>query len=190
MSEMSRVRLTDPLALRAYAHPLRMRLVVLLRLHGPHTATQAAQALGDTVPNCSFHLRQLAKYGLVERAEGADRRERPWQATALATSWDDEDSDPETRAAADHLSGVIVARQAEMTQAWLRVREQETPAWRRATGIGDHTVHVTADELDALMDRITAILSEYDDRQTDPSRRPAGTRAINVAYTVVPWDMP
>ena len=58
--------LTDPRALRAYAHPIRMALLSLLRREGPHTATEAAAVIGESVASCSFHLRQLAKYGLIE----------------------------------------------------------------------------------------------------------------------------
>ena len=36
-------------------------LIGMLRRHGPMTATQCAAALAETVPNCSFHLRQLAE---------------------------------------------------------------------------------------------------------------------------------
>src|SRR5580693_2977014 len=81
------VRLTDPRALRAYAHPTRMALVALLRRDGPQTATQAALATGESVASCSFHLRQLAKYGLVEEAGGRGR-EKPWRATAMFTDFD------------------------------------------------------------------------------------------------------
>ncbi len=59
----------------------------LLRSGGPQTATQAALAIGESVPSCSFHLRQLAKYGLVELADGGRGREKPWQATAMVTEW-------------------------------------------------------------------------------------------------------
>ena len=55
-------RLTDPRALRALAHPIRMSLVGMLRVHGPLTATRAAELLGESSASCSFHLRQLAKY--------------------------------------------------------------------------------------------------------------------------------
>lgn len=68
---LPRVKLSDPVALRGYAHPLRMALIGLLRREGPMTATRAAERLGENVPNCSFHLRQLAKYGLAERAPPA-----------------------------------------------------------------------------------------------------------------------
>ena len=81
------VRLSDPRALRGYAHPTRMALVALLRRDGPQTATQAARAIGESVASCSFHLRQLAKYGLVEEAGGRGR-EKPWRATAMFTDFD------------------------------------------------------------------------------------------------------
>ena len=65
-----RTRLSDPRALRAYAHPTRMELVGLLRREGPLTATRAAELTGESVASCSYHLRMLAKYDLVEKAEG------------------------------------------------------------------------------------------------------------------------
>src|ERR1700691_1328473 len=95
------VRLSDPRALRAYAHPPRMALVALLRRDGPQTATQAAAAIGESVASCSFHLRQMAKYGLVELAGGGRGREKPWRATAMFTDVDPADvSDPAVAAAA------------------------------------------------------------------------------------------
>ena len=60
------IRLDNARALRAYAHPVRMKLILALRTRGPLTATQAGRLLGESSGTCSFHLRQLAKYGLVE----------------------------------------------------------------------------------------------------------------------------
>jgi predicted transcriptional regulator len=73
-------RITDPKALRALAHPIRMSLIGLLRTEGPLTATKAAELLGESSATTSFHLRQLAKYGMAEEAAGGNGRERPWQA--------------------------------------------------------------------------------------------------------------
>src|SRR5436305_8556002 len=70
-------RLTDPRALRAMAHPIRLSLIGVLRREGPLTATQAGELIGESSASCSFHLRQLAKYGLVEEAGGGRGRERP-----------------------------------------------------------------------------------------------------------------
>src|ERR1700683_4857459 len=99
-------RLTDPRALRAYAHPVRLKLVSLLRTEGPLTATRAAELLGESSGTCSFHLRQLAKYGLVEEAGGGTGREKPWRATALSTSWEAAPGNPELAAATSMLNTV------------------------------------------------------------------------------------
>jgi DNA-binding transcriptional ArsR family regulator len=88
-------RLRDPRALRALAHPTRLSLVGLLRVEGPLTATRAAQLLGESSASMSFHLRQLAKYGLVEEAGGGKGRERPWRATAMFTNLPDVAENPD-----------------------------------------------------------------------------------------------
>src|SRR4051812_26397144 len=131
------VQLTDARSLLAYAHPLRLRLIGLLRGEGPMTATQAASRLGDTVPNCSFHLRQLAKYGLAERAPAADGRERPWQATAQYTSWAADSDDPGVQAAADQLNDAVVGQYARNAREYLAGRSAEPAQWRRAAGFSD-----------------------------------------------------
>jgi predicted ArsR family transcriptional regulator len=184
------LRLTDPRALRGYAHPLRMALVGLLRREGPLTATRAAERLGESVPSCSFHLRQLAKYGLAERVEGADARERPWRATAMVTSWDNAPDDPGMRAATDQLNATMLDHYLRRAQAFLARRAAEPPEWLAVTGFGDTLVHVTAEELAELIRRIDAVVAEYDERLTDPAKRPDGSRAIGLIQFLVPTDPP
>ncbi|WP_308167435.1 helix-turn-helix domain-containing protein [Catellatospora tritici] len=190
MSDARSVPLTDPVALRAFAHPLRMSLVALLRREGPLTATRAAERLGESVPNCSFHLRQLAKYGLVERVEGADARERPWRATALFTSWGTDSDDPDVRAAVDHLDAVVTRRFYDRAIEWLRTRDQEPPAWRRVTGPGDTVLHVTLDEFVELERRFAELIEPYLVRQRDPSARPDGARTVDILQFVLTLDQP
>ena len=185
---MREVRLDDATALRAYAHPLRLKLIGLLRAEGAMTATQAAARLGDTVPNCSFHLRQLAKYGLAERAPGADARERPWRATARYTSWESDSDDPAVRAAADQLETAIVGEYAQRAREYFARRAEEPADWRRAAGLGDVLTHVTADELAQLMIEIDAVMARFDDRLEDPARRPAGARPVQIMRMAVPRD--
>ena len=84
--------------------PMRLSLVGLLRREGPLTATQAGERTRREPGERSFHLRQLARYGLVEEAGGGRGRERPWQATALFTNWPSAADDPDVAAAADQLS--------------------------------------------------------------------------------------
>ncbi|MDG4831794.1 helix-turn-helix domain-containing protein [Solwaraspora sp. WMMD1047] len=186
----SEIRLTDPRALRGYAHPLRMALVGLLRVQGPMTATQAAEQLGESVPSCSFHLRQLAKYGLAERVEGADARERPWRATARVTSWDSGSDDPAVQAATDQLNTTILDHYLRRAQAYLARRSAEPARWRDVTGFGDSLVYVTPDELATLRRRIDELLAEFDDRATDPAARPADARGIGFIQLVLPYSSP
>lgn len=182
------VRLTDPKTLRAYAHPLRLALVGLLRREGPLTATKAAARLAESVPSCSFHLRQLAKYGLVEEAGGGVGREKPWRATALATAWDSTPEDPAARAAAAHLDAVLFEQYARRVRAWLGRRDNDPPAWQAVNGLGDALVFVTPDELRQLTTDMDALLQRYQYRNTAPGRRPADARAISVIQLVFPAE--
>jgi predicted ArsR family transcriptional regulator len=77
----------DPRAMRALTHPLRLDLMELLAANGPATAAACGRALGVRQANCSFHLRQLAKYGYAEETDqGPDRRERRWRVTEARPS--------------------------------------------------------------------------------------------------------
>lgn len=81
------LRITDPRALRALAHPARQRLITELFSGEVLTATEAA-ALVDLSPSAmSYHLRALEKWGVVERDDSStDARERPWRSTATSIS--------------------------------------------------------------------------------------------------------
>jgi hypothetical protein len=184
------VKLTDPKSLRGYAHPLRLALLGLLRGDGPLTATRAAERLNESVPSCSFHLRQLAKYGLAERVPGADGRERPWRATAQTTSWDDLSDDPETRSAVDQLNAVNLDHYVRRAHAYLAVRGDEPVEWRAAAGFGDAYVYLTAAELTDLTGRIEALIAEYDERTTDPSTRPDRARGVSIVQLTMPATEP
>ena len=75
---MYRPLMTDARVLTAMAHPLRRRLLDVLRVHGPGTASVLAERTAQAVGNVSHHMRILAEAGLVEEAPelARDRRER------------------------------------------------------------------------------------------------------------------
>ena len=132
------IELTDPRALRALAHPARLALVGLLRREGPLTATQAATHLDDSPSNLSFHLRQLARYGLVKEAGGGHGRERPWQATATFTNWPTAADDPDVAAAADQLSAILARRYFDLLIAWIGLLRQRAARLERIGGLRRH----------------------------------------------------
>jgi DNA-binding transcriptional ArsR family regulator len=71
-----------PAALRALAHPLRIRILDLLPIRGPLTASKLGEIVGESSGSTSYHLRQLAKHGLVREVEGkGTARERWWERT-------------------------------------------------------------------------------------------------------------
>lgn len=180
------VELTDPRALRALAHPTRIALVGLLRRDGPLTATRAGQILGESSASCSFHLRQLAKYGLVEEAGGGTGRQRPWQATARATRWPSLPDSPQTQAATDQLTAVLADFYRTAMLSWIGRRGEEPAEWREAVPFGDADVVVTAAELAELSARIDALVSEY--RTDDPASRPPDARRVMYLNVAVPVD--
>ncbi len=181
--------LSDPLSMRALAHPVRLALLEALSHHGPLTATEAAERVGESPSNCSFHLRQLAKYGFVEEAEPGPGRRRPWRAVTLGTHFTDVQDDTDTALAAGSLARVIGERLLARARAGLEQRQLLPDEWRAVTGTNDMTLYVTPDEMRELDDRILAHLWEFRERIADPSKRPEGSRALQFAAFIYPLDL-
>src|SRR5437762_1262223 len=106
--------LTDPRAMRAIAHPVRIELLHALSRE-PKTATQCAELVGESPQSCSYHLRTLAKYGFVEPAEAANGKERPWRKVKRGLTWSAH-TDPE---AARALSATFLDRDFRLLRGYL-----------------------------------------------------------------------
>ncbi|HMI82296.1 MAG TPA: helix-turn-helix domain-containing protein [Solirubrobacterales bacterium] len=180
------IELTDPRALRALAHPTRLELMGLLRRGGPLTATQAAEKTGESPASCSFHLRQLAKYGLVEEAGGGHGRERPWRATAIATEWAARGGDEEAEAAEALLSRVVIERYFQSAIEWLERRQSEPPEWVEAATYGDAIVCMTPEELHEVDDGIRALFEPYLERFEDSVSSVEGARPVSIVTLAFP----
>ena len=178
MTERRTIELTDPRALRAVAHPMRLALVALLRREGPLTATRAGGLLGESAASCSFHLRQLAKYGLVEEAGGGRGRERPWRATATFTQLPRVAATPELEAASELLSAVIAERYFERVLRWVERKAEEPAQWQEASILGDAMLYLTVEEFAQLGDAWWALLEPYFDRTEDATLRPPDARLV------------
>ncbi|MYW63059.1 hypothetical protein GTY65_03045 [Streptomyces sp. SID8379] len=125
--------------------------------------------------SCSYHLRMLAKYGLVEEAEGGAGRQKPWRATARYTDWRDVDSD-----AAEALSVTMAERYFERMTEALETRRRLPREWREAEQFGDDVVHLTPAELADVTRQFSSLLESYDHRSDDPSQRPEGAEPVTV----------
>jgi predicted ArsR family transcriptional regulator len=179
-------RLSDAKALRAYAHPVRMKLIGALRTRGPLTATQAGRLLGESSGTCSFHLRQLAKYGLVEETGGGTGREKPWRATTTSTSWDAQQESPEAAAAVSMLNEAVAESYFAELRRWLAARPGESEEWRRSAFLGDRLLWVTADELTEIGKELLEVTDKYFERQVRPELRPPGARLATYLHLGFP----
>jgi predicted ArsR family transcriptional regulator len=184
------IKLTDPKMMRALAHPARIAIWTHLGLHGPATATECAEVAGLSPSACSYHLRALARYGVIEEApdEAADGRQRPWRVRMVAMTIEHSAEDPAADLAGRFLAESMHA-DAEETRARYLNRMFEYPEqWQRALGEHYDVAHVTPAELGELHDRIQQLIGEY--RRLDPAERPAGTLPVRLLFEMFPWFGP
>src|SRR5580658_4429564 len=115
--------ITDARTMRALAHPLRVRLLELIRRDGEITATRAAELLDDSPGNMSWHLQTLAKYGYIEEAGTGSGRRRPWRAVSVSNRFDTAADGPEPAAAGEALeSSFIDLAFTRLREWWSRRR--------------------------------------------------------------------
>ncbi|MFJ6752809.1 helix-turn-helix domain-containing protein [Streptomyces sp. NPDC091266] len=172
----------DPLPHRARQplpdHPVRVALLDLLAEVGTVTSTQAAARLGHSSGLCSFHLRQLARHGLIEEAPHNGGRARPWQLRWASSHQSDQEAPEEFTALARGLED-------ESYQHWLAQREQAPAEWQQDESFSA-VVHLTPEEMAELATSIRWLLADYRERDQRPAARPAGTMAVAAVTRLFP----
>jgi predicted ArsR family transcriptional regulator len=171
----------DVQTLRALAHPVRIALLEALSLDGPLTATQAGERIGESATTCSFHLRQLAKYGFVEEAGGGAGRSRPWRMTSIGMRFAGSSEDPELELAAGVLGRMLRERQLDRYRTWLETRSAWPVEWREAAGDQEHVLWMTPDETSQLTsDLAETLLARFRNRLENPAARPDGALPVEL----------
>ena len=158
------VVVSDARALRALAHPLRNRLLALLRRDGPSTATVLGRAVGESSGSTSYHLRQLAAHGFIEDAPGQGRgRERVWRARHRLTSWEAGDllRHPGGREVAEEMLHRQLDAHARLLEAWTEQRDDLGPSWRAASSLSDAALRMTPAQARALADELGEVLARH-----------------------------
>lgn len=187
-NRMGDLEITDPQAMRALAHPVRLAILERLGRDGPATATELAPHVGATPSVTSWHLRHLATFGLVrDSAPGPDRRSRRWEAAARGFRFDGsrDPADTENLSAARELSRQMFLRYGDLPARWAAETEPGLdPEWREAGGLANTRVTVTAEELAAIQDGMERVLAPYVTR--DPADRPGGSRGVVLLRYVLP----
>jgi DNA-binding transcriptional ArsR family regulator len=186
MIELPHHVVRDPLALRAMAHPARLRILEELAFGGPATATELADRVGESPANCSWHLRQLARYGYVEEAGGGTGRQRPWRIVVETRQWGTGEETPELARAGDAVSEVVFGAEYEALRGWQARRRTEPTEWRDAAFAVQSMGWLTVEELNELSDEIRRLLLRYVHRVGEPDSRPPGSRPVRFAAWGVP----
>lgn len=172
--------IVDPAAMRALAHPLKWALMDVLLVEDRATSTRCAELVGESQANCSFHLRQLARYGLVEEAPSTSKRERPWRLTTTHQSWSRVQPDETRSRAVAQLERVFVEHEMAKLMRWERTRANYPEEWRAAALRSAAQTWLRDAELADLGRQITELLQTYRDRLTDPTTRPADSRPVRL----------
>jgi DNA-binding transcriptional ArsR family regulator len=161
MNRMSAIT-PSPVALRALAHPVRLRLLGLLRLDGPSTATRLAERLGLNSGATSYHLRQLAHHGfVVEDAERGNSRDRWWRAAHQSTRTRHDAPNLEARDATDAFIQAAIVVDTEILQRAVEERQLLPEEWRPVTSHSDWVLDLTLERAGELKQRLAAIIDEY-----------------------------
>jgi len=161
--------LADVRALRAMAHPLRMRIVGSLRIDGPATSAMLARRLNTDSGQTSHHLRLLARHGFVADApdlgKGPRGRERWWRAAQETTSWERlADLGPGGEEALQAFENAAHRVWAQMLSQYRAQagREEWSPAWVEAASSGDYPIRTTPEGLTDLLDELRAVIARHD----------------------------
>ena len=182
MPTRDRVVLTDPRAIRALAHPARLAIIDALGYGEELTATELAAVTGLSPSATSYHLKALAKWGIVEAGEArADGRDRPWKATGRSVQVSSEVPGSTAEVA---LLGTFLDQIRAVATEFLERQADEPPEWRDAAAMASHEYWLTADELAKINQAMHDVLAPYELRRRDD--RPAGSRRVRIARLAVP----
>ncbi|TDC15182.1 ArsR family transcriptional regulator [Streptomyces sp. 8K308] len=175
----------DGRGLRALAHPVRVRLVGLLRQHGPATATQLARRLSLNSGATSYHLRQLAAAGFVEEdTERGNARDRWWRAVHQLTAVEPELVEAEPEAAQVFLQSVAAAHTLRLQQGLNELATMPRD-WGPAFYLSDVTLRLTPEQARELGRELWAVLERY--REENRQRADdEGRESVAVQFHVLP----
>ncbi len=188
MPEMRHI--TDPKTMRALTHPVRLALLEALALEGPLTATQAGELIGESPTTCSFHFRQLAKYGFVEEAGGGPGRQRPWKRVDVWMNFSDTNDDPEANIAAKGLERLLFERGVARIRRFYETKAELPKVWQEASDSTQAVLYVTPEELREVTTQLLSILKSFHPRLENHSLRPENSMPIELLVFAFPVQGP
>jgi DNA-binding transcriptional ArsR family regulator len=152
--------------LRALSHPTRLKILMLLRLEGPATATGLAAQLKLNTGATSYHLRQLAEHGFLEEdAERGDARDRWWRAAHESTRAGLRFGDPDQAESAEsYLQSVAMMYTETLMQAVAERRYLPRP-WQDASTTSDWHLRLTPERAEQLTDALAEVIESWSEEE-------------------------
>lgn len=186
--ETRQVHKLDQGALRALAHPLRVTIYDILSQRGPQTASTLAQLTGESTGSTSYHLRALARHGLiVESPESGRGRERWWMRPQRTISFSNPEvlETPAGRAASQVVMTEFLKRRndqlLDFVQSAIRDGNDE---WSLASILSTATTRLTREQLEGLSTRIQELIDEVVEAHRDQTG--PGVRTVTIRADVFP----
>ena len=177
----------DAPALKALAHPMRVQILRVLQLRDAVSVTSLAEELGETTGATSYHLRQLARHGIVEQTpppEG-ESRQRWWRLAVdqIHMRGFEFMADDSTREAVSFLLREYNADRSRKLANWYATATSWPQEWQRASSDSDGHLELNPKQTRALADEMAELVARY--RDLKPGR---GARKVDVQYAVFPSD--
>ena len=150
----------DIAGLRALSHPVRLRMLAILRGDGPATATTLARRLDLNTGATSYHLRQLAQHGFIEEdTERGNARDRWWRAAHESTR-----TDFRAKGIVDSDVEAYLTTVALMYADRMRAAVSEMPflprEWRTTGTLSDWELTLTPAGAEALLRSLVTTIEE------------------------------
>lgn len=192
MNEPSDAYKLDEDSVQVLAHPLRQRLLALLRTDGAATSTKLAERVDESSGVTSYHLRKLAEAGFVEEDTGrGTKRERWWRPSHLATNYSPADflGNPEAHRASVGMRRETARWQQRLIDQWLTEEADWDKAWVDAAGSSDWLLRLTPAQTKALGEEIFAVIQRYHDDQASDDD-PDAERVVWLQHLIPVRELP
>jgi len=170
-------RVLDAGALKALAHPLRVRIFDILSQYGPQTASSLAEQLGESSGATSYHLRALAGHQLIREVEGrGTARERWWERPrgTITISTPESVRTPSGLAASQIVVTETYRQRHEQLMRYLSQSWSSDDALEQPAELSTANTRLTRAQFDHVKDRLAEIITEavelYRDQEGDDVR--------------------
>jgi DNA-binding transcriptional ArsR family regulator len=169
--------------LRALSHPTRLKMLMMLRLEGPATATQLAQELKLNTGATSYHLRQLAEHGFIEEdTERGDARDRWWKAAHESTRANLDSrrgSEEEAESTEAYLHSVALAYTETLMQ-FAGEHRYLPDAWQKACTTSDWHLRLTPERADHLVNDLVEVIERWSEQEDSEDTPGVGRFVVNL----------